>query len=339
MPRNRQPSIHIMPAIQPNSPPPHQRPIAQQLQPSRPFRRQNPCRHRLRPHGQSRLMPQQSYCQSRILGLMPAGQRRQRQAHSPLSIAIRNRLTNLGKPIPPALLAHRPHQSRRLLHFRICARRIIQGHQRRLRPSNPRLLKSNPRQRLLRRPRFRPQQKALVINPQRSNPANRRPLQHIGSVQPPPKPHLNHTSIRRKARKSQKDRRRRHLKKARLQILARVIRVEHLRQQLRQQIILDQPPSNADPLIIAHQMRLGCGMHDKPLRLQHHPQIGAGAALAIGARHMKHRRHVPLRIAQPPQQFVDNLQPKPPLRHRQLRQPPQLRGHFRMFRCGEIHLR
>jgi hypothetical protein len=88
--------------------------------------------------------------------------------------------------------------------------------------------------------------------------------------------------------------------------------VQNLGQNGGQRIVLDQMPGDADPFVIAHQMRLGGAVDAQALRLQHGAQIGAGAALAIGARDMEHGRQMVLRIAQRVQQGVDHLQPDRP---------------------------
>jgi hypothetical protein len=95
-------------------------------------------------------------------------------------------------------------------------------------------------------------------------------------------------------------------------------------------------PGDADPFVIAHQMRLGGAVDAQALRLQHGAQIGAGAALAIGARDMEHGRQMVLRIAQRVQQGVDHLQPESPLRQAERAQPGQLRRHPGVIGCREI---
>ena len=80
--------------------------------------------------------------------------------------------------------------------------------------------------------------------------------------------------------------------------------LQHLVELARAHQLTGQP----DALVEAHQMRRGEDVDALARGFEEGPQVGHGRALAIGARHMDHRRQVVLRIAELLQQPVFAVQ-------------------------------
>ena len=78
--------------------------------------------------------------------------------------------------------------------------------------------------------------------------------------------------------------------------------VESFGQECRQTGIVNQLPCDTNTLIKAHEMGAGIDMSRKPCGLNCAAQEGAGRTLAIGARDMKDRREVMMRVTKPVQQ-------------------------------------
>ena len=70
----------------------------------------------------------------------------------------------------------------------------------------------------------------------------------------------------------------------------------------RQRLVGHQLAGDADAFVEPHQMRRGIDVHALPGRLGHRAQEGAGAALAVGAGDVDHRRQASLRMIQLRQQ-------------------------------------
>ena len=72
--------------------------------------------------------------------------------------------------------------------------------------------------------------------------------------------------------------------------------------------ILDQLAGDADPLVVADQVRAGEGMHLLARRLERGAQEGAGRSLAVGAGDMEDGRQPVLRAAQLVEQRGDAIE-------------------------------
>ncbi len=72
----------------------------------------------------------------------------------------------------------------------------------------------------------------------------------------------------------------------------------HLGERVEQRRVGDELAGEPDALVEAHQMRRGVDVHAPAGRLADRAQEGAGAALAVGAGDMDHRRQAPLGMAE-----------------------------------------
>ncbi len=112
---------------------------------------------------------------------------------------------------------------------------------------------------------------------------------HVGGVAATAEAHLQHAEIRRGTGEQQEGDGGDHLehrdRRAGVDLL-------YLLQGFRQQRIGHEPAGEAEPLVEADQMRRGIDMHAQAGRFPHRAEEGAGAALAVGAGNMDHRRQV-----------------------------------------------
>ena len=122
-----------------------------------------------------------------------------------------------------------------------------------------------------------------------------RPIHHIGRVEPPAKPDLQHQQVGRDRREQVEGDRRRHLEH---RDGFAGIDAFHMLQRLRQRILAHQCASQPDAFVEADQVGGGVDMHPEPRRFRDGAQEGAGRSLAIGAGHMDHRRQAPFGIAE-----------------------------------------
>jgi len=124
---------------------------------------------------------------------------------------------------------------------------------------------------------------------------HRHALDHVGGVQHPAQAHLQQAQVRLGLAEGQEGAGGGDLEEGDwLAGVGRLDPVEHLGERR----LLDQPPGHADALGEAHQVRRGVDVDLQPRRLGHGAQEGDGGALAVGPRHMDHRRQLSFRVTQ-----------------------------------------
>ena len=134
-----------------------------------------------------------------------------------------------------------------------------------------------------------------VIQPQLGNARHQRGLDQVGGIHPATQPHFDHAGIGRHGGKGQHGGGRGQLEEGDRRV---TIQADHVFQQHDQRVIADQLASQPYAFVEAHKMGAGIDMDAISLRFQAGAQHGAGAALAVGAGHMEHRRQPVVRIAQ-----------------------------------------
>ncbi len=137
-----------------------------------------------------------------------------------------------------------------------------------------------------------------MIDTERSNPAGGKHvrLQNIGRIEPSAQTDLDNAGIGGRAAESEKGGGDGDFEEAGVQIGSCI---QNLLQQRRQSVILDQLSGQPDALVVAHQMRAGGDVDALAVRLQHGAQKRAGGTFTVGAGHVKRRRQVAVRIAEP----------------------------------------
>ena len=194
--------------------------------------------------------------------------------------------------------------------------RIGLGHQRHPGAGDTGLLESDPAEGFGRHAVFGREQESFVVDPQRGYSAHCLALKHIGRIEPASQSDLDHAGVGRMAGEGEEGGGGGDLEEAGRKVLARV---EHLAQQRGEFGVAHQFSGNANPFVIAHQMRLGRGVDGVALRLENRAQIGASRALAVGPGDVEHRGQAVLRVVEPLAQRADRRQPKAALWERKLR--------------------
>ena len=259
-------------------------------------------------------MPQHGDRQRGVVGLVRAWKRGKWQRQFAAPITVGDGLTDLGGPVEPA------HRQPGTVPLRLGdhglgdVHRIGLGHQRAAGPRDGRLLESDAAERVLGRAMLGAQQESLVIDAKRGDAAGSRAVQHVGRVEPPAQADLDHADVGRNSREGQEGRGGGDLEEAGGEVFGDV---QHLTQQRGEHGVGHQLAGEADTLVVADEVRLGRGVDRQPLRFQHGAQVGAGAALAVGAGNVEGRRDGALRVAQPGQGRADRLQAEAALRQAQ----------------------
>ncbi len=122
-----------------------------------------------------------------------------------------------------------------------------------------------------------------------------RRIDHVGGIEPAAQADLENEEVRRHFGEGEDRRRRRCLEMRDLPVADRLERPVQPGDQAR---IVHQFPRQPDALVEAHQMRRGKHVYGQSCRFGHRAHEGAGRSLAVGARHMDHRRQPVLRTAQ-----------------------------------------
>ena len=133
-------------------------------------------------------------------------------------------------------------------------------------------------------------------------------LDHIGRVEPPAEPDLKEAGIRRSARKSEEGDEGGDFKEAWFEPAARI---EDLRQQGRQGLILDQLSSNTDPLVETHEVRAGEDMDGEAGGFEGGTQEGERRSFAIRPGDVEHGRKAVLRPAEALEHGADPIEAEP----------------------------
>ena len=165
------------------------------------------------------------------------------------------------------------------------------------------------------------------------NAADQRRLDHIGRIKPAAKAHLEDQRIGRCPGESQKGGGGGRLEEAQFH---RARRFEDFREQRGEQVVVDQPPGEADALVEADEVGAGIGMDLEPGRLQRGAQEGAGRALAVRAGDMEHRGQGALGMAELREQGGNPLEPQYVAPRRQAGQPVELGLDALVVRAGAV---
>jgi hypothetical protein len=207
-----------------------QRAASQPLQAGRPLGPAQRGPQRGIPHGQPVLVAQHGDGHRRVQRLMRAGQTGQRQVERAVPVAIVDLPGVDGRVPGPA--ARKPLRAGRAGDLADAGRDL-----RRIKLRDERHLRFGDAG-LFRRDRFDPRaEKGLVVEPELGDPADQRPFEHIGGVEPAAEPDLDHAGVGRVPAEGEKGRCRGDLEKGRADP---VRRVQHLGQQSRQRLVLDQ---------------------------------------------------------------------------------------------------
>ena len=161
----------------------------------------------------------------------------------------------------------------------------------------PGLLRRDQRQRVA--------EQFAVIERDRGDGAGGRPIDHVGRVAAAAETHLQHAQIGRRPREQMERDRGDHLEHRDRGAGVDLLDMLECRGQRR---VRHQFAGDPDAFVEPHQMRRRIDMHALPRRLRHRPQEGAGAALAVGAGDMHHRRQAALGMIELRQQLVQPIQ-------------------------------
>ena len=140
-----------------------------------------------------------------------------------------------------------------------------------------------------------------MIERDRGDRAGGRPVDDIGRVAAATETHLQHTQIGARLREQMERNRGDHLENRDGGAGIHLFDVFERRGQRR---VRHQFAGDADAFVEAHQMRRSIDVHALPRRLGHRAHEGTGAALAIGAGDMDHRRQSALRVIELLQQHA-----------------------------------
>jgi len=174
--------------------------------------------------------------------------------------------------------------------------RLGDGHQRHAGFRDSRFLEGDARHRLLRGAFLWREQEAFVVDAQSGDPASGKHvcLQNICRIEAATHAYLDHAGIGRRTAEGQKCCGDGYFEEAGTKVLASV---ENFLEDSCQHLIRNQLASDADTLVVTHQVRAGGGVNLVSLCFQHGAQEGADRSLAIGPRDMEHRRQAFVRIA------------------------------------------
>ena len=146
-----------------------------------------------------------------------------------------------------------------------------------------------------------------MVDRDRRDHRERRPLHHVGGVEASPEPGLQKCDLRRARTKRQKRRRGRDLeerdRRAGIGFLGLVERGH-------KGAVIDGLPVDQDPFVESQQVRGHVGIDRAPGCPLHGVQHRDNGPLPVGAGHMHHMTQIPLGIAQLPKQVLDSLQRK-----------------------------
>ena len=247
---------------------------------------------------------------------MFAGHFRERQVEFAPGVAVCDPRADIGEPVEIADRGFRADLHRVFDDRAGDFERIGLGHQRYPGAGDTGLLESDPAERFGRHTVFGSEQKRFVVDPQRGYSAHRLTLEHVGRIEPASQTDLDHAGIGRMAGEGEEGGGGGDLEETGRKVFARI---QHLAQQRGEFGIAHQFSGNANPFVIAHQMRLGRGVDGVALRLENRAQICAGRAFAVGPGDVEHRGQAVLRVVEPLAQRADRLQPKAALWERKLR--------------------
>ena len=172
-----------------------------------------------------------------------------------------------------------------------------------------------------------------MVDAERRDAADKRPLDHVRCVEPAAQPDLDDRSVGWRSRKGEEGDGRRHLEEAGVDAVARI---EDLAEKVRQRFVFDQLSGDPDPLVEADEMRAGEGVDRSAARLQRGAEKGAGRALPVRAGDVESRRKAILRTAEPIEQAGDAIEAEPVAAGREQRQPVELRLDGRIVRPREV---
>ena len=145
----------------------------------------------------------------------------------------------------------------------------------------------------------------LVVHRQGGDGAGRGCSQHVGGVEPAAEPDLDDREVGGRFGEQQEGAGGQHLEHG--DGRTGVDRLDAL-QRRDQRRLLHQASGDAEPLGDGHEMRADGRMHLEPRRLGDRAQVGAGAALAVGAGDVDHRRQVLLGMAELAEQELQPMQ-------------------------------